>query len=78
MDPANVSPFVVWLASGESAGVTGRVFEVEGGIVGVADGWQHGPQFDKHARWEPEELTDVVRDLLQQAPAAAPVYGAAA
>jgi NAD(P)-dependent dehydrogenase (short-subunit alcohol dehydrogenase family) len=36
MDPANVSPLVVWLGSPESAGVTGRVFEVEGGIIGIA------------------------------------------
>ena len=26
------------------ADVTGRVFEVEGGMISVADGWQHGPQ----------------------------------
>jgi NAD(P)-dependent dehydrogenase (short-subunit alcohol dehydrogenase family) len=75
MAPENVSPFVVWLGSTDSAGVTGRVFEVEGGKVGVADGWQHGPTVDKGARWEPAELGPVVRDLLGEAPAAAPVYG---
>ena len=32
MAPENVAPLVVWLGSAESAGVTGRVFEVEGGI----------------------------------------------
>jgi NAD(P)-dependent dehydrogenase (short-subunit alcohol dehydrogenase family) len=75
-DPANISPLVVWLGSTESAGVTGRVFEVEGGIVSVADGWQHGPQVDKGARWEPAELGAVVRELLAKAPPPAPVYGA--
>ena len=77
MAPENVAPLVVWLGSAESKGVTGRVFEVEGGILSVADGWQHGPRVDKGARWDPSELGPVVRDLLAQAPAPAPVYGSA-
>ncbi len=76
MAPENVSPLVVWLGSSEAAGVTGRVFEVEGGKVSVADGWQHGPQADKGARWEPAELGPVVQGLLAEAPTPAPVYGA--
>ena len=75
MAPENVSPLVVWLGSTESKDVTGRVFEVEGGLVSVADGWQHGPKVDKGARWEPAELGPVVRDLLDKAPAPTPVYG---
>jgi NAD(P)-dependent dehydrogenase (short-subunit alcohol dehydrogenase family) len=75
MAPENVSPLVVWLGSAESKDVTGRVFEVEGGIVSVADGWQHGPRVDKGARWDPGELGAVVRDLLDKAPAPTPVYG---
>jgi NAD(P)-dependent dehydrogenase (short-subunit alcohol dehydrogenase family) len=38
MHPGNVSPLVVWLASAEAADVTGRVFEIEGGVISVADG----------------------------------------
>ena len=76
MAPENVSPLGVWLGSVESAGVTGRVFEVEGGKVGVADGFQHGPTEDKGARWDPSELGPVVASLLEAAPAPAPVYGA--
>jgi NAD(P)-dependent dehydrogenase (short-subunit alcohol dehydrogenase family) len=76
MDPANVSPLVVWLGSVESAPVTGRVFEVEGGKVSVADGWQHGEAIDKGARWSPDELGPVVEELLAKAPQPAPVYGA--
>jgi NAD(P)-dependent dehydrogenase (short-subunit alcohol dehydrogenase family) len=76
MDPANVSPLVVWLGSAGSRRVTGRVFEIEGGKIGVADGWQHGPDFDKGARWEPEEVGAVVIDLLAEVPPPAPVYGA--
>jgi len=76
MAPENVSPLVVWLGSAESRRVTGRVFEVEGGKVSVADGWQHGPEVDKGARWDPAELGAVVEGLLAEAPAPAPVYGA--
>jgi NAD(P)-dependent dehydrogenase (short-subunit alcohol dehydrogenase family) len=75
MAPENVSPLVVWLGSAESREVTGRVFEVEGGLVSVADGWQHGPRADKGERWSPAELGPVVRDLIAQAPAPTPVYG---
>jgi NAD(P)-dependent dehydrogenase (short-subunit alcohol dehydrogenase family) len=75
-DPANISPLVVWLGSPDSHDVTGRVFEVEGGQISVADGWQHGPGFDKGARWEPAEVGAAVRELLARAPAPAPVYGA--
>lgn len=76
MDPANVSPLVVWLGSEDSADVTGRVFEVEGGIIGIAEGFRHGPRFDKGARWEPEEIGAVVRDLITEAVEPTPVYGA--
>ena len=76
MAPENVAPLVAWLASTASAHVTGRLFEVEGGKVGIATGWQHGPTRDKGARWEPEELTAVIDELLAEAPAPVPVYGA--
>jgi NAD(P)-dependent dehydrogenase (short-subunit alcohol dehydrogenase family) len=75
MDPANVSPLVVWLCSPASAGVTGQVFEVEGGKIGIAEGWHHGPTIDVARRWDPQELTDVVRDLLSKSRPPEPVYG---
>ena len=75
MAPENVSPLVVWLGSTQSDGVTGRVFELEGGKIAVADGWRHGTPVDKGARWEPAELGPVIADLLATTPAAEPVYG---
>jgi NAD(P)-dependent dehydrogenase (short-subunit alcohol dehydrogenase family) len=75
MDPANISPIVVWLGSEESADVTGRVFECAGGELSVADGWQHGTPVDKGDRWDPAELGPVVAGLLAKAPTPAPVYG---
>jgi NAD(P)-dependent dehydrogenase (short-subunit alcohol dehydrogenase family) len=76
MAPENVAPLVAWLGSAQSAHVTGRVFEVEGGRVSVADGWQHGPAVDKGARWDATELGPVIDDLLAKAPPPVPVYGA--
>ena len=76
MAPENVAPLVVWLGSDDARGVTGRVFEVEGGMISVADGWQHGPRVDKGTRWDPTEIGSAVRELLAKTPPAAPVYGA--
>ena len=75
-DPANISPLVVWLGSAESAGVTGRCFEIEGGRISVADGWRTGPAADKGGRWEPSELGETVRALLEKAVPPQAVYGA--
>ncbi len=75
MDPSNVSPLVVWLAS-EDCDVTGRVFEVEAGIISPADGWQHGPREDRGDRWPITEVGPAVRRLLQAAPPQVKPYGA--
>jgi NAD(P)-dependent dehydrogenase (short-subunit alcohol dehydrogenase family) len=75
MDPANISPIVVWLGSEQGGHVTGRMFECAGGELSVADGWQHGTPVDKGDRWQPGELGPVVDQLLADAPAPAPVYG---
>lgn len=76
MDPANVSPLVVWLASPDSAAVTGRVFEAEGGIIGIAEGYNHGPRRDKGDRWQPAEVGEVVAELIAEAAEPTPVFGA--
>ncbi|WP_375482538.1 SDR family oxidoreductase [uncultured Mycobacterium sp.] len=76
MAPENIAPLVVWLGSPESRDVTGKVFEVEGGIIRVAEGWAHGPQVDKGARWDPTELGPVVSDLLAKSRPPVPVYSA--
>ena len=41
--PDNIAPIVAWLASAESAAVTGQVFLVGGGRIAIAQGWQRGP-----------------------------------
>jgi len=65
--PDNIAPLVVWLGSPESKDVTGRVFNVAGGRISVAEGWHAGPSADKGDRWDPAELGKVVPDLVAKA-----------
>lgn len=74
-DPANVAPLVVWLGSEASAAVTGRVFEVEGGKISIADGWRTTEGVDKGARWQVEELSAAMDELLSKESPAQKVYG---
>ncbi|MDQ0747757.1 NAD(P)-dependent dehydrogenase (short-subunit alcohol dehydrogenase family) [Streptomyces africanus] len=76
MAPENVSPLVVWLGSVASAGVTGRVFEAEGGRITVMEGWRPGPTADKGERWAPAEAGEAARKLLAEAGEPGSVYGA--
>jgi NAD(P)-dependent dehydrogenase (short-subunit alcohol dehydrogenase family) len=73
--PGNVSPLVVWLGSPLSREVSGRVFEVKGGLIGVSDGWRDGPTFDKGAKWAPDEIGAKVIELIGQALPPQKVHG---
>ncbi|BCL19812.1 SDR family oxidoreductase [Streptomyces tuirus] len=75
MAPENVSPLVVWLGSPASAGVTGRVFEAEGGRITVMEGWRPGPTTDRDSRRTPAEAGEQARKLLSEAAEPGPVYG---
>jgi len=74
-DPANVAPLVVWLGSEVSQNVTGRVFEVEGGKISIADGWRSTKGVDKGAKWQPAEITEAMKELLAKETPAQKVYG---
>jgi hypothetical protein len=65
--PSNIAPLVVWLGSPESRGITGRVFNVMGGRISVAEGWVEGPAAEQKARWDPAQLGEVVPDLVARA-----------
>jgi len=63
--PRWIAPIVTWLASEESAGVTGRVFEASGQVLAVAEGWVRGP---RHAPVDdPTQLGPIVAKLVAQA-----------
>lgn len=65
--PENISPTVVWLGSPESDGITGRIFNVHGGSISVAETWVAGPGVSKNARWDPAELGEVIPALVAEA-----------
>ena len=63
--PRWIAPIVTWLASEESAGVSGRVFEASGQVLAVAEGWVRGP---RHAPVDdPTTLGPIVADLVGKA-----------
>jgi hypothetical protein len=68
LDPANISPLIVWLGSPESKDVTGRVFLVDGDRISVAEGWRRGPTARNDGlRWDPAKLGEVVPGLVAEA-----------
>jgi NAD(P)-dependent dehydrogenase (short-subunit alcohol dehydrogenase family) len=62
--PKWVAPLCTWLASTQSAGVTGRIFEASGSVLAVAEGWHRGPT--AQATDDPELVDEVLRDLLSR------------
>jgi NAD(P)-dependent dehydrogenase (short-subunit alcohol dehydrogenase family) len=65
MHPRWIAPIVTWLASPESSGVTGRVFEATGHVLAVAEGWHRGPTAKPVEG--PTAIGAVVAELMQQA-----------
>ena len=74
-DPANVAPLIVYLCSPASADINGYCFESFGGKLSIADGYKTGPIKDKEARYQPEEIEAVIRELIEITPPAQKVYG---
>lgn len=75
MAAANISPLVVWLGSSESREISGRVFELAGGKISLADGWRQGPEVDKGERWDPAEVGAAVAEIVARADPPQKVYG---
>ena len=74
MSPAHIAPIVTWLASPESAHVTGRVFDVTGRMISVSEGWHRGPSLENPPD-DVAELGPKVSELVAQARANANMQG---
>ena len=65
--PDNIAPLVVWLGSPQASEISGQVFNVRGGHISVAEGWNRGPGVTVERRWDPDELGDVIPKLVAEA-----------
>jgi NAD(P)-dependent dehydrogenase (short-subunit alcohol dehydrogenase family) len=62
-DPEWIAALVAWVASTESKGISGRVFEAWGYGYAVMESWQHGPQAE--ASRDPSELGGRLREIVR-------------
>ena len=68
LDPDNIAPLVVYLASDDAQDITGQVFRAGGGTVWLLQSWRSLDKISKKGRWMPEELGPRIKQLLQKAP----------
>jgi hypothetical protein len=71
--PRWIAPICTWLASPLSKNVTGRVFQVHGKEIAIAESWHRGPTTDNVD--DPEAMTEVVRQLMADARPNADMHG---
>lgn len=72
--PRHAAPIVCWLASTLSGQVTGRIFDVTGHMLSVAEGWHRGPTIERPDE-DPEVLGPQILDLLEHARPNADITG---
>ena len=65
MSPRWISPIVTWLASAEAKNVTGRMFDVSGRSLAIAEGWHRGPSSEPVD--DPTQMGPVVAQLMADA-----------
>ena len=65
LSPRWIAVVATWLASPEAKKVTGRVFDVRGKSLAIAEGWVRGPEGTQSD--DPAELGPVMADLMARA-----------
>lgn len=65
ISPRWIAVITTWLASPEAQNVTGRVFDIRGDQLGIAEGWHLGPVATQTD--DPGDLGPVVAELMGQA-----------
>ncbi len=63
--PMWIAPICTWLASAEAKNVTGRVFQVAGDEIAIAESFHKGPKAENVD--DPTQMRDVVADLMARA-----------
>ena len=62
MDPDNISPIVVGLASDAAQGITGQTFFVYGGVVNVLKPWDVGEALVSDKKWDADEFATALTE----------------
>ncbi|MFK0283139.1 SDR family NAD(P)-dependent oxidoreductase [Streptomyces sp. NPDC090499] len=62
--PANVAPFVIWLAAEGCPMPSGNVFGVAGGRVDLYHAWRKAVTIDGEHRWTLDELDEAAKELI--------------
>jgi hypothetical protein len=65
LSPRWIAPVVAWIASERSQALTGRVVEVVGQTVAIAEGWHRGPE--GKVIEDPEQLDPLMAELIARA-----------
>jgi len=65
MSPRWIAPLVTWLASDQSGSVNGRVFDISGRAMSVAEGWHRGPTVAPVD--DPDEIGPLVEQIVTEA-----------
>lgn len=65
MSPRWIALIATWLCSPEAKNVTGRVFDVRGNKLAIAEGWVRGPELTQPD--DPAQLGAVVAELMAKA-----------
>jgi len=73
---AHVAPAAAWLVSDAARDVTGRVFEVGGDVLTIADGWRPAGSAALPRDASVAEVGERLRRLVAGAPAPRPVQRA--
>ncbi len=65
MSPRWIAVLATWLASPEAGNVTGRVFDVRGESLAIAEGWVKGPSATQPD--DPTKLQPIIAELMSKA-----------
>jgi len=64
LDPKNISPVVVALATEEAGNITGQCFFIYGGTINVLKPWDVGTFIKKDDYWDPDELASELKNAF--------------
>ena len=73
MSPRWIAPLVTWLASEAGGSVNGRVFDISGRALSVAEGWHRGPTVEPVD--DPTEIGPLVEQIVADARPNADMFG---